>query len=692
VNVLLSNHRFNKTSFIALIMSFVIVFGLASSVLAKPAQAKTVRLAIVSSLSGSVTVKKGGGSKVYDAYTNMSLNQGDTIYTGSDSSVVLAVGEDDAEMTIGANAEFNISDLAGKDSGKKSKLKMWAGSMWVKVKSLAGSDDEFEVETPTAVMGVRGTHFFVGVDPKTGKTTMAVAAGKVSASTVTNSQNDGQQSKETFLYPTQQISLDSRDEVDDLSVKVEPIDIKDIVDQASPEVLEAIVKDKESIDKENQEFVDKKKAELNNNAPGTTDENSTFAVGSQDELNKVSGNLDNLVGNFAKQAVTDNKVSKEKMDQIVSEANAKIGGDGKKLDLNNVKDLDKTAGVDPEKEKQRQTELAKAEAAKQKKQEEEAKKLADLQQKLNAVVKSIQEANKKAEEAKKQAEADAKAKAEAELLKKLSDADKAKYNADKSKATPAPTPMPTPSSSPSGSGSSSQSTTVLQDQYVSTITTTSTSVHGHTEAGALVTVTAYSGSFKKTATANADGIFSVDFGTSLSPGTVVTITAQAPNKKVSAPVTRTVTAAVGGIMLTKEDTGDGTFNAVLTLKDFIGDSQIYAVEVHLLYWGGVNAVTSSGNTVTPINGNVFSYTGSPAVDSAKIFSGNGQTELVYAITSYGSANNVSVTGEQVLAKLPFTFDNSGEISLPSDGVIIVKKDGTRVPVDVYSSYITFSFD
>ncbi|MCD1259088.1 FecR domain-containing protein [Paenibacillus athensensis] len=687
MNLLLPNHRFNKTSFIALIMSFVIVFGLVSSVLAKPAQAKTVRLALVSSMSGTVTVKKGGGSKTYDAYTNMSLNQGDTIYTGSGSSVVLAVGDDDAEMTIGANSEFNISDLAGKDSGKKSKLKMWAGSMWVKVKSLAGSDDEFEVETPTAVMGVRGTHFFVGVDPKTGKTTMAVAAGKVSASTVTNSQNDQQEAKETFLYPTQQISLDSRDEVEDLSVKVEPIDIEEIVKQASPEVIEAIVKDKQSIDKENQEFVDKKKEQLNNNTPGTTNENTTFAVGSQDDLNKVSGNLDNLVGNFAKQAVSDKKVSKEKMDQIVSDANSKIGSDGKKLDLNNVKDLDKTAGLDPEKEKQRQVELAKAEAEKKKKQDEAAKKLADLQQKLNSVLKTVQEANKKAEEAKKQAEAEAKAKAEAELLKKLSDAEKAKYNSDKSK-TPTPTPTPTPSSS---GGGSSQQTTVLLSDYVSSITTASTYVHGHTEAGALVTVSAFSGSFKKTATAGTDGIFSVDLGTNLSLGTVVTITAQAPNKKVSAAVTRTVTAAVGGIKMTKETTGNGTINAVLTLKDFIGDSQIYAVEVHLVYWGDVNAVTSSGNTVTPINGTVFSYTGSPSVDSAKIYSGNGQTELVYAITSYGSANNVSVSGEKVLVKLPFTLNGmSGGIHMPEDGVIIVKKDGTRVPVDIYDNYITLA--
>lgn len=86
----------------------------------------------------------------------MSLNQGDTVYTGANSSVTLNLSSGDADVTLGENAEINVSDLNSSDGNKKSKLKVWAGSLWVKVKSLAGSNDEFEVETPTAVMGVRG--------------------------------------------------------------------------------------------------------------------------------------------------------------------------------------------------------------------------------------------------------------------------------------------------------------------------------------------------------------------------------------------------------------------------------------------------------------------------------------------------------------------------------------------------------
>ena len=158
-----------KKSFLSLILSFSLLFGSLSVLIVKPVDAKTVRVAIISKLSGNVTVKKGGGSKIYDAYNNMSLNQGDTVYTGDNSSVTLKLSNGDADVTLSGNAELNVSDLNSSNGNKKSKLKVWAGSIWVKVKSLAGVDDEFEVETPTAVMGVRGTQFYVFVDPATGQ-------------------------------------------------------------------------------------------------------------------------------------------------------------------------------------------------------------------------------------------------------------------------------------------------------------------------------------------------------------------------------------------------------------------------------------------------------------------------------------------------------------------------------------------
>lgn len=401
-----------KKSFVSLFLSFCLVFSLVSALLVKPVDAKTVRVAVIAALSGDVTIKKGGGSKSYDAYESMSLNQGDTVYTGASSSVTLNLSNGDADVTLGENAEINVSDLNTSDGNKKSKLKVWAGSMWVKVKSLAGSDDEFEVETPTAVMGVRGTQFFVTVDPKTGAIKMAVGAGKVSASTVKNGADSTQKSSITYLYPTQQISLDSRDETDDLSLKVDFLDLDDFIKDASPEIIREIILNKAEIDKENDAFIAKKKKEIED---GKFVDDTSLTVRDQAELDKVKQNLDNLIGNIAKKALSENKVDKESLNKIIEQANAKIDKQEKKLDLDKVKELDKTAGVDAEKEKIKKELLQKLEAEKLKKQLEEAKKQEELKKKLAAALKVLEEQQKKILEATKVAEEKAKTEAEAKL-------------------------------------------------------------------------------------------------------------------------------------------------------------------------------------------------------------------------------------------------------------------------------------
>ncbi|WP_407871480.1 FecR domain-containing protein [Paenibacillus sp. P36] len=402
----------SKKSFVSLCLSLSLIFSLISVLLVKPVDAKTVRVAVVSVLSGEVTVKKGGGSKTYDAYESMSLNQGDTVYTGASSSVTLNLSNGDADVTLGENAEINVSDLNTSDGNKKSKLKVWAGSLWVKVKSLAGSNDEFEVETPTAVMGVRGTQFFVMVDPVTGAIKMAVGAGKVSASTVTTGEDSEQKTAVTYLYPTQQISLDGRDETEDLALKVDFLDLDDFVKQASPEVIKEFILNKAEIDKENEEFIAKKAKEL---AEGNVTDDGNLVVKSTDELDKVKQNFDNLIGNIAKKALAEKKLDQSAMDKVIAEANKKISEENKKLDLSKVKDLDKTAGVDAEKEKQKQELLKKLEAEKLKKKLEQEKKQAELKKQLEAQLKLLEEQKKKLEAATKAAEEKAKADALAKL-------------------------------------------------------------------------------------------------------------------------------------------------------------------------------------------------------------------------------------------------------------------------------------
>lgn len=422
-----------KKSFVSLFLSFCLVFSLVSALLVKPVDAKTVRVAVISALSGDVTIKKGGGSKSYDAYESMSLNQGDTVYTGASSSATLNLSSGDADVTLGENAEINVSDLNTSDGNKKSKLKVWAGSMWVKVKSLAGSNDEFEIETPTAVMGVRGTQFFVNVDPKTGANKLAVGAGKVSVSTIMNGIGSTQRSSITYLYPTQQISLDSRDGADDLSFKVDFLNLDDFIRDASPVIIKEIILNKAEIDKENDEFIAKKKKELENGK--LVDDRTSLSVKDQAELDKVKQNFDHLIGNIAKKALVDKKIDKSSMDKVIEEANKKIAEQNKKLDLDKVKELDKTAGVDAEKEKIKQELLQKLEAEKLRKQLEEAKKQEELKKKLAAALKALEDQKIKILEAVKVAEEKAKAEAEAKLKESYTDKEKKDFDDKKNGTT-----------------------------------------------------------------------------------------------------------------------------------------------------------------------------------------------------------------------------------------------------------------
>jgi hypothetical protein len=582
--------HFERRSFAALVLSFVIVIGMLSNAFAKPVSAKTVRLAVISYLSGDVTVKKGGGYKSYDAYTNMSLNQGDILYTGYDSSVVLNVSSNDAEITLGSYSEFNISDLRGSSGGKIAKLRLWAGSIWVKVKSLLGYNDEFDVETPTAVMGVRGTQFFVGVDATSGKTTMAVGAGKVRAATLTNAEDGKQHLNSAMLYPTQQITLDARDEVGDLTLKVKPMNVEKIVGQASPDVIKAIIKNKKEMDDENAQFIRDQKQRLERGE--ALDSNVSLMIKDQDDLGKITKNMDNLVGNIAKNALDKKVMTQDQMQQVIDAANSKITDDQKKLDLGKVEPFDITAGVDQEKEKQRLDQLEKIEAYKKKKREEMLKQQEELKKRLAKFLKQSEENRKQIAQLNARAEAEAKKKAEESLLAKLTPVEAENYRANKTDAAPA-------------------------------------------------------------------------------------------------PVTTAITAPAAGptptVQLSAEKVNDSDFTLDINLIDF---TDMYAVEAHLLYDKQIQAAHMDKDLVNVAHDEVSSnnlFSSGESVELAKEYDNEAHRELVYAVTNYGSANEISNIHNKLLVRIPFTSLAGTESEVPSTitlGYIkIVKKDGTVIYTD-----------
>jgi len=124
--------------------------------------ADTLRVAKITAVQGDVKVLRAGGEKSFSAFKGMGLTQGDTIITGKDGRVTLELAED-KELKIGENSRVMISELLKslEDNADKISLNLKAGQVYTNVKNKLSSGAKYEIRTPTAVMGVRGTQFFV---------------------------------------------------------------------------------------------------------------------------------------------------------------------------------------------------------------------------------------------------------------------------------------------------------------------------------------------------------------------------------------------------------------------------------------------------------------------------------------------------------------------------------------------------
>ncbi|GAA3400815.1 FecR domain-containing protein [Paenibacillus hodogayensis] len=381
-----------KRSLLPAVLCLTLLFGLLSNLLAGEASAKESRAAIVASVEGTVMIMKSGGSAEYRAFEDMSLNQGDHIRTEDGSSIVLKVVDQDDEVTIGPNTELYISSLfESGEGGKKSKLKVWAGSLWFKVKKLVNADDEFAVETPTAVMSVRGSNGYI--ETKYGQLFALMASGILE----TNATN-GSGSGSANVYPGQQINVLPGQPQGNSSDNITPMDIGTFVSGASPEIIKALLETIQQIREENEQFIrdvaDGKKE---------IDPQTGLKLDSPDVQQQFGDNLTNLLANVAKEAIQSNKLSQAEVQSLIEKANATITGE--RIDLNNVKPFDTSIGLDPSVKQAKQEQMKKLleQREQQRKQEiqsqqDKAKQLSELLDRLSAERKKQEEANKAAKE------------------------------------------------------------------------------------------------------------------------------------------------------------------------------------------------------------------------------------------------------------------------------------------------------
>lgn len=405
-------------SLLMIFMAFMLLWTAAAAGFSPSAQAKTSRTAIVSEVSGKVSVKKAGGVKTYAVYKNMSLNQGDVLITGKSAYVVLRTADRGDEVTIGENTEVYLADLS-EQGGKSSKFKQWTGSLWSKVKSLVSGGDEFEVETPTSIMGVRGTQFFVAVDPSTGRTLMLTGTGIVQARTSGPSASSGSPEaslNSVTVYPAMQIDLNSRTAATSLKTKVDYMDSSRIAELASPKVLETMLRNTNDIQQENEQVLERLRNAVDQ-GQSSPDDDSVLYIPDDETLNKVTGNYDAFLPNLAKAAVDGKKLDARMIDEV----NEQISDPAKKIDLNQVPDFDRSAGIDPAIQQQKnQNDTANPTDAENRLIRENQARLASLLQRIEDDRKRLEEQNRLAEEEESRQATDA-------LLGQLSDEEKQRF-------------------------------------------------------------------------------------------------------------------------------------------------------------------------------------------------------------------------------------------------------------------------
>lgn len=406
---------------LAQVVCLAMLLSLMTGGFAGTVAAKDTRAAIAVSVEGTVMVTKAGGSNEYRAYADMSLNQGDHIRTESGSSIVLRVVDQEDEVTVGPDTELYISSLMETDGAKKSKFKMWAGSVWFKVKKLVNADDEFELETSTAVMGVRGSNGYI--QAKLGELFAMMASGVLA--TEKKSGSEDSTSSTASIYPGQQINLSGSSDIDP-SEAVSGLDIDAFVANASPSVIQQLLTTIQQIREENEQFVQDV-----NTGSKQVDSKSGLQLGSPADLSKFGNNLTALLANVAKTAADTNKLDKTTVQSLIEKANQSTTGE--KIDLNNVPKFDKTAGMDPEVAKKREETAKQQQTQSQQERDRAAKELEEKQKENVALLKLLEAAQKAFEEANRKAKEEAAKNAEDAFKNGLSDTQKQQFDQNKQK-------------------------------------------------------------------------------------------------------------------------------------------------------------------------------------------------------------------------------------------------------------------
>lgn len=120
-----------------------------------------------------------------DITVNIVINPGSFVKTEKESEAIIAFGNVSAKksaavITLVENTVIQISvSLFDKSHMKAIKINVPLGKVWSAVEKLQDKEVKFEIETPNALAGVRGTVFMVGYSREENSSKISVIQGEV---------------------------------------------------------------------------------------------------------------------------------------------------------------------------------------------------------------------------------------------------------------------------------------------------------------------------------------------------------------------------------------------------------------------------------------------------------------------------------------------------------------------------------
>ncbi len=121
-------------------------------------------IAVVLKSTGDVRVNRAAAQAAEKAGRGTRLHSGNVLRTGDGASAAMVFTDDKSVLKVRANSKVNIAGEREEASILKT-IKLEFGQLWAKV---TRSSTPFRVETPSGVAAVKGTIFYLLIDPKGG--------------------------------------------------------------------------------------------------------------------------------------------------------------------------------------------------------------------------------------------------------------------------------------------------------------------------------------------------------------------------------------------------------------------------------------------------------------------------------------------------------------------------------------------